>query len=181
MTVPDAATAGGVPAESPLRDALTDAAAASPVQAVTALGEAVHGAALEAIIGRLREENRWPRGPVTYGSAYSGVDVAAAIVHRAAADGFEYAFASEPAGCRRRVLTRAWGAYGLSEDRLYADAGSHAARNEVRVDVYVITPTCQAFSRRNHDRQQETQGRALAGVYAALAYVRHAGPGVVVL
>jgi hypothetical protein len=185
MAVADAATAGGVPDPSPLRGALGQHACITPTQAVAALGEAVHGNCVGAILDRLADEGAVPTGGEwSYGSAFSGVDVAAsAVAARAAASGlaFRYAFASEREPPRRRVLLRAWGPAGLTEPRLYGDARDPAARREERVHTFVITPVCQPFSPRNRARSAEKQARALADVHAALDYVRFARPAVVIV
>ena len=181
MSVDDAATSGGVPTTSPLRDALNDATTITKVQAVCALGEAVHGEAMRAIITRLQEEGAWPAGHVTVGTAYSGIDVAASAVHAATQGEWSYAFASEPLECRRRVLAKTWAAHGLTDARIHTDAGAPEARRESTVDVYVTTPTCQPFSKRNHARNPEGQARALAHASATLDYVRHASPRIVIM
>ena len=52
---------------------------------------------------------------------------------------------------------------------------------ERRVDLFVITPTCEAHSRRNHRRTAYGEVTSLCGIWAALAYVRRAHPGVVIV
>lgn len=183
MSVRDAALAGGVPDDSFLMDSL---AAGPPtitaVQAVSALGEACHGAVVRAIVDCLEREGSWPTTDApTYASAYTGADVVAAIVEENEAGLWTYAFASEPMKCRRRVLLHAWERRGLSEERVYSSATAPEARAEQRVDVYAITPTCQEFSQRNHNRTPEAQARALASVDAALDYVRNASPRIVLV
>ena len=184
MSVGDTATAGGVPAVSPLRDALHDAKCITPTQAVSALGEAVHGDVIDAIVDCLEAEGVWPDGDLSVGSAFSGVDVAAARLEartRRVGRGFSVAFASEPVACRRRTLLRAWRRHGLAESHLYQDARSSGARRERAVDVFTLTPVCQPFSSRNRKRHARAKARALADVHAALDYVRNASPRIVIV
>ena len=181
MAVGDSATAGGVPSTSPLRDALLDPTVATPVQAVTALGEAVQGDVFGAILDTLVSQGAIPEGECTWATAFSGIDVPAAVAHARFGHQFRYAFGSEPVPHRRRALLRAWGEQGLTESRLYTDARDPAARREAPVDVFVITPVCQPFSKRNHARDAREQARALADTYAALDYARLARPKVVIV
>ena len=181
MAVDDAATAGGIPPNSPLRDALCDASVITPVQAVTALGEATHGQAVDAVIGVLQREGSLPAHDLAYATAFTGADVTATIVHHRTGGRWNYQFASEPKPCRRRVLLRAWSHRGLTAERLHEDACGEAARREKTVDLYVITPACQPFSRRNHSRKLHDQARALANTHAALDYVRLAQPRTVMV
>ena len=47
-------------------------------------------------------------------------------------------------------LLSAWAERGLRSERCHTDATSEAAVCEEVVDLWVVTPTCEKFSRRNH-------------------------------
>ena len=179
MAIDDAATAGGIPSDSPLRKTLCDVDTITAVQAVAALGEATHGQVVDAVIGVLQSEGSLPTLDIEYATAFSGADVTASIIHHRTGGRWSYRFASEPKPCRRRVLLQTWAHKGLSTERLHEDACGTAARRESTVDLFVITPACQAFSRRNHSRTPHDQARSLANTHAALDYVRLARPRTV--
>ena len=181
MSVADAAAAGGIPRGSPLATALNDVTAISPCQAVEALGEAVHGVVGAALVRRLQDTGAIPATGVTYASAFSGIDVIAGAVHEATGGDWSHRMASEPVKCRRRVMATAWGPYGLSTERTHQDARSDAACLAESVDLFAITPVCQPFSPRNHERSRAKQLRALADTHAALDYVRIARPRAVIV
>jgi site-specific DNA-cytosine methylase len=169
----------GVPEGSALTGALMDTACGTPRQMVTALGGAVHVGVGRRIVREL-VQRKWLKRGAKYGSAYSGIDTFAAAVEAELGGQFTYVFASEHEGRLRRALVRAWGGHGLKATHVYDDAEGEAATHAPRVDLYVFTAVCNAHSKHNRQRSEETQMEGMEGVERALRYVEHRRPAIVV-
>ena len=75
----------------------------------------------------------------------------------------------------------AWAARGLQDDMVYRDARAAEAAGGPRVDLYVTTPTCEKYSRRNHRKTATGQHLTLGEVWDSLRCVREKRPRVVVV
>jgi site-specific DNA-cytosine methylase len=117
-----------------------------------------------------------------YASACSGIDTVAAGMHALSPHGWRYAFASERDTDSAKVLADAWASHGLTPDTVFKDAMSLAATlHAPRVDIWVITPPCRAYSRRNHSRNAGSQLDAESELDAMLAYARVHSPGAIIV
>ena len=181
MTVQEVGRSFGVPAESPLAAMLHDKKGPLTVnQAVGCLGRSVHAGVARRLVATLMERGTLARG-LTYGSAYSGVDTFAAAVEAEMEGDWTYEFASEASRTVRKALLAAWGERGLTESNCYSDARGDDAATARYVDLMVITPNCEAYSKRNHKRTPEDQRHSLEDVWRSLEYVRRAQPRVVIM
>lgn len=180
FTVQEVARAFGLSPESPLYITLATEGVMRPIQAASALGRSVHVGVARLLVQTLRS-----RGVIgeetTYGSAFSGVDSFAAALHCELGRGMQYKFASEPEASSRRALLHAWGRSGLMEERCHYDARGEGALGEERVDIWVATPECQEFSRRNHGRNHSAQCASAGVVWESLGYVRTRRPKAVIV
>ena len=181
MTVQEVSRSFGVPAESPLAAMLNDKKGPLTVnQAVGCLGRSVHVGVARRLVATLRERGLLARG-MTYGSAYSGVDTFAAAVEAEMAGDWNYEFASEASKTVRSGLLAAWGDRGLTAGNCHMDARGDDAAAAPYVDLMVMTPNCEAYSKRNHKRTPEEQRHSLEDVWRSLEYVRRSQPRVVIL
>ena len=130
--------------------------------------------------GTLLRRGKLARG-LTYGSAYSGIDMFAAGLDMVMGGDWRYAFASESHPTVRNGLLHAWGGRGLASDACYCDALCDDALTGERVDLFVLTAECGEHSRRNHQRSATGQHSSLEEIWEALAYVRLRRPSVVVV
>ena len=179
MTVEEVGRTMGLDDASPLMHMLSTPTL-SVNHAVECLGRSVHVGVARQIVRTLMARGLMWRG-MKYGSGYSGIDTFAAAVHAETGGEFTYEFASESQPHVRRGLLHAWGGSGLTEERCYWDGCSTEAQSAPHTDTYVLTTTCEQYSRRNRLRGTEGQRRALGEVWSALGYVRQMKPGVVVL
>ena len=175
------ARAFGVAAPSPLASALGDRAAVSPRQAVALLGQAVHVAPVEWLLRRAATRLGLLQRRVRYASVFSGVDVAAAAMDVLWPARWSYSTAAECDAVARRALLAAWGSRGLQASAVFLDAGGAAAMAAPYADVWVCTPSCKPFSRRNHRRSEEEVADELLTIERALRYVPAVRPLVVLI
>jgi len=96
---------------------------------------------------------------MTYGSAYTGIDTFAAAVDAEMGGDWQYEFASEWKGALRDATAAIWEGRGLRRERCHSDAAGESATGEVCVDLWVATPECTRFSKKNHNREQDEQAR----------------------
>ena len=149
-------------------------------QAVECLGRAVHVGVARRLVLRLAAEGVLSTG-LTYGSAFSGIDTFAAGVDQVFGEDWRYAFASEASAVARRGLCAAWGSRALTEGMVWQDARGEAASAVSYVDLYVTTPNCETYSRRNHGPSAKMQHTSLRDVWRSLEYVRRQRPKVVIV
>ena len=188
MRTSEVARAFMIPAESALTPVLLGQArlgergakALTAPQAVSCLGRCVHTGVARQLVALLRGRGSLPARP-RYGSAFSGVDTFAAAVEAEYAREFDYVFASEKERRPRDALRRAWGRYGLTAEHTYDDACGPEATTAPEVDLWVCTPTCESYSKRNHNRTVKAQNLSLGKVWKSLQYVVNRRPAVVVI
>jgi hypothetical protein len=187
MSVEENARAFMVPPSSPLMGVLTTAKSQggvlTEIQAVSCLGRSVHVGVARQIVLLLKARGLAYKG-MRYASAFSGVDTFAVAVEQEFGDNFAYVFASEKDPTVRKALLATWGRYGLEPGMCDADATSEASITREKVDLWVITPTCESYSKRNHSTgavESTAQNIATAKVWQALEYVRLKRPRVVVV
>ena len=182
LSVQENARAMGVHAGSSLMGPLlqTTPTLLTALQAVEALGNGVHALVMGAIVRELVDAGRLGRG-ATYGTAFSGVDVAAVGVEAALEGEFKYVFASEKSGRLRAVLAAAWGGRGLTAACCYEDARDERALSAPSVDLWVATPSCKENSGSNRMATDAGRAEAAADFDRSLDYVRRQGPKVVVV
>jgi hypothetical protein len=187
MSVEECARAFMVPTGSTLMRILTttkaDGGPLTAIQAVSCLGRSVHVGVAHQIVLLLKARGMAYKG-MRYASAFSGIDTFAAALELEFEDNFHYVFASEKDDTVREALLDAWGEHGLTSAACDSDATSHASVNGEKVDLWVITPTCEAYSKRNHSTgsvEVTAQNMASSKVWKALEYVSLKRPRVVVV
>jgi hypothetical protein len=189
MSVEESARAFMVPETSSLMVSLvtskTQGGWLTAAQAVSCLGRCVHVGVARQIVLLLKARGMAYRG-MRYASAFSGIDTFAAALEQELGDGFgfSYVFASEQDKSVRRALIAAWCEHGLVPDQCDVDATSEASIHREEVDLFVITPTCESYSKRNHlvgVAESTAQNMATSKVWQALGYVRLRRPRVVVV
>ena len=169
-----------VPRESTLSVALLRTSV-TDITAITLLGRAVQvGSARRALA--LAAHALPTDRPVRYASACSGVDTVAAGMAGIFPQGFEYVFASEEDVTASEVLGTAWACRGLTRGKIFADATSEEATLRApKVDLWVITPPCPDYSRRNHKRSPEGVRDASSVLDRMLGYARCHRPTAIVV
>jgi hypothetical protein len=180
MSVNEIARACGLLDSSPLTRMLVASRTLTVNQAASCLGRGVHAGVAAQVAGTLLRRGKLARG-LTYGSAYSGIDMFAAGLDMVMGGDWRYAFASESHPTIRNGLLHAWGGRGLASDACYCDALCDDALTGERVDLFVLTAECGEHSRRNHQRSAIGQHSSLEEIWEALAYVRSRRPSVVVV
>ena len=187
MSVEENARAFMVPRTSSLMGVLTtpksEGGLLTDVQAVSCLGRSVHVGVARQIVLLLKARGLAYKG-MRYASAFSGIDTFAAALEQEFGGNFMYLFASEKDATVRKALLAAWGGHGLEPDMCGVDATSDASTHREKVDLWVITPTCESYSKRNHSTgvaEATAQNMATAKVWQALEYVRLKRPRVVVV
>ena len=180
LTVEEVARGFQVPTGSPLMRMLSNTKELTTIQLTSCLGRGVHVGVARRLVSMLVLRGKLSRG-MTYGSAYSGIDTFAAAVEAEFSGDFSYEFASECNESVRSALLEAWGERGLTAGRCDVSAFSEASVGRPQVDLWVITPTCKAYSKRNHDRNATEQNATLSEVWEALRYVQMNRPRVVVM
>ena len=148
-----------------------------PTNAVSFLGRAIHVDIAKRILTFLRGMRVLP-DQLTYASACSGIDTFAAAVHDMWGDTWRYAHAAEPETQPRSVLSDAW---GLDTSHIYMDAGSPEAQAAEPVDLFVLSPECNSFSRRRHGRDAEIMAEGAADAARVMPFVTSAKAKVVVI
>ena len=175
-----------VPRTAPLFDALAGTLV-KPARAVSILGRAVHvGSAERAVRLALSHLPFSPRTgssrPVRYASVCSGVDMLAVAVQRVIPWAWDYVFACERDATVSSVLLAAHGQYGISGPPvIFPDACAEDATAAPAVDLWVITPPCESYSRRNHNRSHAAHADALSDLDVMLEYARNQRPLTVVV
>ena len=152
----------------------------SAVQAASCLGRCVHTGVARQIVRELVRRGLIGCG-ASYGSAFSGIDTFAAAVEAELRGDFVYEFASEKDKVVRAALMESWGRYGLERDLCFEDACGEDAMRAPKVDMWVCTPTCESYSRKNHNRNAGAQNMALDKVQRCLRYAALRRPKVVVM
>jgi hypothetical protein len=187
MSVQEVARGFMLPAGSMLTRVLTtekiNGGPLTAIQAVSCLGRSVHVGVAHQIV-RLLKARGLAYGGMRYASAFSGIDTFAAALELEFGDNFSYVFASEKDDTVREALLDAWGHHGLTSALCGSDATSQASVNREKVDLWVITPTCEAYSKRNHTTgsgEAAAQNMTSSKVWKALEYVRLKRPRVVVV
>jgi hypothetical protein len=178
-TVEEVARSLMVPARCPIMRMLRSPAL-TEIQAVSALGRSVHVGVARSILAALIEEGVLHAG-ITYGSAWSGIDVFAAAVDEELKGKWRYVFASEEVPRRRKALHEAWKSRGLRLSNCYGDAEGAEACKAPQVDLWFGSPECTAYSKRNHARSEEEQRDEIDGISRGLEYVRARMPRVVIV
>ena len=179
FSVEEAARACGVPDGSPLHLALDRL---TPIQAVSALGDGLHISVArhiveQALVGLPRSASR----PVTYGSAFSGIDGIAAALHAASSGNMRHEFAAEQHPRTRSALLAAWGPLGLTEASALTDARHLGSAGLPPVDLFSCTPSCKPFSKANEAWTHQARAEVLADLHTALHYVRTHRPARVII
>ena len=180
FTVEEVARAFQIPEGSPLMPALVGAKPLSAIQAVSCLGRSIHVGVARSIVLMLIRRGVLARG-LSYGSAYSGIDTFAAAVDAELGGEWHYDFASEYSSKVRLCLLKAWKQRGLRPDMCFTNACSNEACTAPSVCLWVISPSCEPFSKRNRVRNEDGQRASLTDVWTALSYVRDRRPKVVVV
>mmetsp|Transcript_18317 Transcript_18317/g.27531 ORF Transcript_18317/g.27531 Transcript_18317/m.27531 type:complete len:340 (-) Transcript_18317:118-1137(-) len=179
-TVEEVARSFGIAARSRLLSALVNPDAMTAVQAVECLGRGAHVGVVRRIIRSLVARGLLAKG-ASYGSAFSGLDCVAAAMDDELDGDWSYRFASERLPYARRGLLHAWGERGLKAERCYVEATSGPAVAEEKVDLWAITPSCEAFSKRNRGRSPDGQRAALSEIWKGLGYARTASPRLILV
>ena len=173
------ATRGAPIPESPLRlglDTLSD------VEALCALGRAVHFESARLVLRRLLERRSPHRRDevLTYASAFTGIDtVAAALDGVFNGVGWRYEFLAESDEKMRAAATAAWTTRGLDALRAHKDA--RCLESEAWVEMFCDTSECVEFSKKKHGRTHAEQARSLHDLSLSLGYVREKQPHLVLL
>ena len=175
MSVREVCRVMGVRDDNPLSAALQRVRC--PTNAVSFLGRAIHVDIAKTILTFLKGMRVLP-DTLTYASACSGIDTFAAAVHDMWGDSWRYAHAAEPDTQPRNVLADAW---GLDPSNIYMDAGSPEAQAAERADLFVLSPECNAFSRRRHGRDAGVIAGGAADAAYVMPFVMAAKAKVVVL
>ena len=180
LSVEEAARACGVPDGSPLQRALDHL---TPIQAVSALGDGLHVSVAKYIVEQALSGllPACPSAPITYGSAFSGIDGIAAALHSASAGNMRYAFAAEQHPKTRSALLAAWGPLGLADAYALTDARSLGDAGLPPVTLFGCTPSCRPFSKGNEAWTHRARAEVLADLHNALHYVRKHRPERVVI
>ena len=121
--------------------------------------------------------------PVRYVSACSGIDMfTVALDHVLGPTGWTYEAASERDRSLHGPLVRAYGLRGLSPEAIAPDATQReACAWAPAADIWVCTPPCEAFSRRNHERSDDRSLAAADDFDLMLDYPRYHRPRAIVV
>ena len=179
MTVPEVARAFMVPDGGPLWEGLMSRVVTAR-EAVTLIGKGLHVGVARAILRPLVDAGVLSRG-MTYGSAFSGIDMFAAAVDAELEGQWRYEFASEGDEKARACLLASWCRRGLEGASCHWDACCEEAVSEAHVTLWVATPDCKEHSPANRGQNEGDQQASLYGSWRALDYVRRARPTVVVV
>ena len=184
VTPAEILTMFSVPGDHPLRAVLCSPPV-SPVAAVSMLGRAVHvraaARALSLALAAIPLQPS-PSNPLRYASACSGIDLAAVALDTLLPAAWTYVFASETNEHVAAVLARAHAARGLRPDAIHPDATLPAATTDAPpVHLWLVTPPCEAYSRRNHHRSEGREVDAVSDFDAMLEYARAHRPMAIVV
>jgi len=175
MSVLEVARAFGLSDGNPLTAALR--AVKCPATAVELAGRGIHSGVAHLLIQWIDAHAPLPANP-TYASSCSGIDFFAAALHEARGGAFQYIHASECRPDARAVLRHAW---GLDDAAVFPDARAPAAAGAPCVDLYVASPDCTHFSRRNHDKDAASLAAGAVAVASTLGFVLAGRARVVVV
>ena len=161
----------GAPPDHPITRAMV-APSVPAASAITMLGRSVSVPSAERAL--LLALFAMPRDrPTRYASACSGVDMVAVALDSLCAISWEYVFASETRGDVADVLHAAHAPRGLTREAIYADALSPEATTLAPpCDIWVATPPCESYSRRNQSRSVDGQVAAASDFDLMLMYPR---------
>ena len=176
MSVREVCRVMGVHDGNPLSHALQRVRC--PTNAVSLLGRAIHAGVAKAILTLLLNMGTLSTDSLTYASACSGIDTFAAAVHDVWGDAWSYKHAAEPDAKARAVLSDAW---GLEPEHIYMDAGGTEAAPATPVDLFVLSPECNAFSRRRHGRDASVIAGGAAAAAHTMPFLHAARAKVVVI
>ena len=176
MSVREVCRVMGIQDDNPLSQALQRVKC--PTNAVSALGRAIHAGVAKQILTLLLGMGALSSDSLTYASACSGIDTFAAAVHDMWGDTWSYKHAAEPDTKARAVLADAW---GLAPGYIYMDAGSTEAAQAEPVDLFVLSPECNAFSRRRHGRDASVIAGGAAAAAHTMPFMQAAKAKVVVI
>ena len=171
-----------IPTTSPLWRAVAALPDSAARRVNMAIGGAVHALDARRVLRQLLAHTQLP-SPCRYASACSGIDTfAAALDSELGADGWRYVAASESDARTAALLVSAYGPRGLTTASVARDAADAAAALAAPpADLWVLTPPCQPFSRRNHSRSEAQLVAAAAELDAMLAYARAHAPRAIVV
>ena len=174
-----------IPADSPMR-ALLLPGGPTALSIAKCLGRAVAPHCAEIALRRALQRAPLPT-PIRYASACSGIDTfAVAMDHVLGAHAWDYVSASESRPGVAAALARAWAPRGLHAGRILPDAADDwAILDALAADLWVFTPPCETFSRRNHARNGGNADALCAAaardILAMLAYARIHRPAAIVV
>ena len=171
-----------VPAASPLGRSVATRPNAEAKHIASAIGRAIHAGDAARVLARLRSRASFPP-VVRYATACSGIDTFAAAMDVAfGTTGWRYVAASESDAASAKLLAMTYSDRGLTPGAITRDArDAEAAAAAPPSDVWVFTPPCNAFSRRNHRRSERQLLEAAASIDAMLAYPRAQSPSAIVV
>ena len=160
----------------------------TPRQVVQGFGKAVHVESAARAVRRAKEmADLGGPGFLTYGSACTGYDLIAQGALSVFPTTFRHRFASELQVTAEQqktaaLLAEAWGPHGLTAENIFADACSpEACVRAPWVHIWVCTPPCEAYSRRNHCPSEERARAEMALFDKMLNYVRAKQPRAIII
>ena len=184
FTVEEAARGCYVSEDSLLHAALGEGGGLSATEAISALGNGVHGAPFQHILKGALEDIENDGQTLTYGSGFTGIDTGAAAfdeVMKGRGQAWEYRYAAESESRLHAPLVKAWGQRGLSLEHVLSDVREMCQARLPRVDVLVLTMCCRAFSPRNHRPSRAGQAKSLADLHSAVRHARKTRPKRIIL
>ena len=184
FSVEEAARGCNIADDSPLHAALAEGGGLTVTEAVSALGNGVHGAPFQHVLKTALEDIANDGKILTYGSGFTGVDTGAAAfdeVMKERGQPWEYSYAAESEERLHPPLVKAWGRRGLSLGHILSDVRTMYQAHLPRVDVLVLTMCCRPFSPRNHRPKRGEQAKSLAELHSAIRHARKTRPRRIIL
>ena len=184
FTVEEAARGCYIADDSPLHSALEEGGGLSATEAISALGNGVHGAPFQHILKSALDDIPNEGQTLTYGSGFTGIDTGAAAfdaVMKERGQAWKYCYAAENESRLHTPLVKAWGQRGLSREYVLSDVREMYQAQLPTVDVLVLTMCCRAFSPRNHMPNRADQARSLAELHNAIRHARQTRPKRILL
>ena len=184
FTVEEAARGCYVADHSPLHAALGEGGGLSATEAISALGNGVHGAPFQYILKEAVKDLRKNDEALTYGSGFTGIDTGAAAfdeVMRERGQSWVYCYAAETEQRLHAPLVKAWGQRGLALEHVLNDVREMYDSRLPHVDILVLTMCCRAFSPRNHKRSRTEQAKSLAELHGAIRHALKTRPKRIIL
>ena len=173
----------GVAGDAPTRAILSPSfRTLTAIQVTACMGRALHPGDAARVLGRLEQRCHLPPY-LRYASSCSGIDLFAhAVWQSRPRDSWTYVTASEMRPRVADALAHIWGPYGLARSAVVLNAQDTAAiAASPYSDLWVCSPPCEPFSRRNHARSDDVSERAATALDAILAYPRAHSPLAIVL